>query len=158
MISCPPSSKTVAIVCDGIGGQDSGEEASQLAIKVLSQQLQNIPENGDPLTITTKLEEFACVANDAICDHNDNDERRGRKRMGTTLVMALAHLHQLYITHIGDSRAYWITPSRCYQVTVDDDIASRQVRLGYSLYYDACLLYTSPSPRDGLLSRMPSSA
>ena len=24
--------------------------------------------------------------------------------------------------------------------------------------YTACLLYTSPSPRDGLLSRMPSSA
>ena len=24
--------------------------------------------------------------------------------------------------------------------------------------YDFCLLYTSPSPRDGLLSRMPSSA
>ena len=24
--------------------------------------------------------------------------------------------------------------------------------------YDGCLLYTSPSPRDGLLSRMPSSA
>ena len=143
VISCPPSSKTVAIVCDGIGGQDSGEEASQLAIKVLSQQLQNIPENGDPLTITTKLEEFACVANDAICDHNDNDERRGRKRMGTTLVMALAHLHQLYITHIGDSRAYWITPSRCHQVTVDDDIASRQVRLGYSLYYDAIKQATS---------------
>ena len=26
------------------------------------------------------------------------------------------------------------------------------------LTYKACLLYTSPSPRDGLLSRMPSSA
>ena len=25
-------------------------------------------------------------------------------------------------------------------------------------YYGICLLYTSPSPRDGLLSRMPSSA
>ena len=25
-------------------------------------------------------------------------------------------------------------------------------------YYSGCLLYTSPSPRDGLLSRMPSSA
>ena len=24
--------------------------------------------------------------------------------------------------------------------------------------YESCLLYTSPSPRDGLLSRMPSSA
>ena len=29
---------------------------------------------------------------------------------------------------------------------------------GYTLNKDACLLYTSPSPRDGLLSRMPSSA
>ena len=29
---------------------------------------------------------------------------------------------------------------------------------GYSSQQDFCLLYTSPSPRDGLLSRMPSSA
>ena len=28
----------------------------------------------------------------------------------------------------------------------------------YLLFIDSCLLYTSPSPRDGLLSRMPSSA
>ena len=28
----------------------------------------------------------------------------------------------------------------------------------YKLWADICLLYTSPSPRDGLLSRMPSSA
>ncbi len=137
LISYPPSSQTVGIVCDGIGGQYGGEEASQLAIKVLCQELQKIPENGDPLSITTKLEESVCAANDAICDRNDREERQGRQRMGTTLVMALAHLHELYITHIGDSRAYWITPSRCYQVTVDDDVASRQVRLGYSLYNDA---------------------
>ena len=30
--------------------------------------------------------------------------------------------------------------------------------LGFVLALLACLLYTSPSPRDGLLSRMPSSA
>ena len=30
--------------------------------------------------------------------------------------------------------------------------------LDISSQYDNCLLYTSPSPRDGLLSRMPSSA
>ena len=28
----------------------------------------------------------------------------------------------------------------------------------YTYHYIGCLLYTSPSPRDGLLSRMPSSA
>ena len=30
--------------------------------------------------------------------------------------------------------------------------------LGLAVYHYVCLLYTSPSPRDGLLSRMPSSA
>ena len=29
---------------------------------------------------------------------------------------------------------------------------------GSGVAFDSCLLYTSPSPRDGLLSRMPSSA
>ena len=35
--------------------------------------------------------------------------------------------------------------------------ASHQVEL-YDEELNCCLLYTSPSPRDGLLSRMPSSA
>ena len=35
--------------------------------------------------------------------------------------------------------------------TLDDE-------LGYPTEFTHCLLYTSPSPRDGLLSRMPSSA
>ena len=33
-----------------------------------------------------------------------------------------------------------------------------QERDHYRDMYNNCLLYTSPSPRDGLLSRMPSSA
>ena len=38
-------------------------------------------------------------------------------------------------------------------ITVDD--TGKTKRLAHT---DTCLLYTSPSPRDGLLSRMPSSA
>ena len=34
----------------------------------------------------------------------------------------------------------------------------KQIPYGRVSTYGACLLYTSPSPRDGLLSRMPSSA
>ena len=37
------------------------------------------------------------------------------------------------------------------------DLAKQLVKLGFTLC-GTCLLYTSPSPRDGLLSRMPSSA
>ena len=32
------------------------------------------------------------------------------------------------------------------------------LRMFENAYYDICLLYTSPSPRDATLSRMPSSA
>src|SRR5665647_3569734 len=41
-----------------------------------------------------------------------------------------------------------------------DEIVSADNLYGgtYNLFHYTCLLYTSPSPRDGLLSRMPSSA
>ena len=46
---------------------------------------------------------------------------------------------------------------------IPDSVSGRTVRSGIdgSILFDlpdSCLLYTSPSPRDGLLSRMPSSA
>ena len=43
-----------------------------------------------------------------------------------------------------------------YGLRVDEDEWQRGYAKGLELY--CCLLYTSPSPRDGLLSRMPSSA
>ena len=36
--------------------------------------------------------------------------------------------------------------------------ATNDIYNGMTVYISSCLLYTSPSPRDGLLSRMPSSA
>ena len=38
----------------------------------------------------------------------------------------------------------------------DDDVVNKPKH--YTEHPSGCLLYTSPSPRDGLLSRMPSSA
>ena len=40
----------------------------------------------------------------------------------------------------------------------DGDSVLDRNEFGGNPYRDTCLLYTSPSPRDGLLSRMPSSA
>ena len=45
--------------------------------------------------------------------------------------------------------------SYCMVIHADDSGIWLGTRLAL---YNACLLYTSPSPRDGLLSRMPSSA
>ena len=38
------------------------------------------------------------------------------------------------------------------------DTLNRSEHVGHLVHLDTCLLYTSPSPRDTLLSRMPSSA
>ena len=43
------------------------------------------------------------------------------------------------------------------QVSDNENVHHRQTYGGTPVSYP-CLLYTSPSPRDGLLSRMPSSA
>jgi protein phosphatase len=47
--------------------------------------------------------------------------------------------NELYLANVGDSRAYWITPDYCQQLTVDDDVTAREVRNQRSLYRKALL-------------------
>ncbi|BAZ87674.1 PP2C family protein-serine/threonine phosphatase [Dolichospermum compactum] len=141
LITKPPQENTLAIVCDGIGGHEGGNVASNLAIETIYKQvkeLTSVPtENIDPALLLSDLELAVATANDKISQRNDNEHRQGRQRMGTTIVMALPIAHEMYIAHVGDSRAYWITNHGCHQVTLDDDVASREVRLGYALYREA---------------------
>ena len=130
----------LGVVCDGIGGHEGGEVASQLAIEEIEQAVKNLAidtDNPQPEAVKNTLENYICQVNDLISDRNDREKRHERQRMGTTVVMTLAHGQEMYITHVGDSRVYWITRHGCHQVTLDDDVASREVRLGYALYRDA---------------------
>jgi protein phosphatase len=130
----------LVVVCDGIGGHEGGEIASGIAIDSLKESVAKITfdaEHHNPVATQRKLAQFTNAANDAISERNDSEQRQDRQRMGTTLVMALANYHQMYLTHVGDSRIYWINSDSCHQVTVDDDLASREVRMGYALYRDA---------------------
>lgn len=134
------SAVPLTVVCDGIGGHEGGSIASNLAITAIQQQLQHLPSPStsiDPEQLIAQLEQATLTANDVISRRNDEEQRQERQRMGTTLVMALAHAHELYLTHVGDSRAYRISRTGCHQVTLDDDLAAREVRLGYALYREA---------------------
>ncbi|MCM0589695.1 MAG: protein phosphatase 2C domain-containing protein [Gloeotrichia echinulata DVL01] len=141
LVSKPPDPRALAIVCDGIGGHEGGNVASNLAIETIRERLEELTsvptDHTRPSVLLNKLESAVFAANDKISQRNDSEGRNGRQRMGTTLVMALPIAHEIYITHVGDSRAYWITRHGCYQVTLDDDVASREVRLGYAIYREA---------------------
>ncbi|MFK8181844.1 MAG: PP2C family serine/threonine-protein phosphatase [Phormidesmis sp.] len=146
----------LAIVCDGVGGHEGGEVASQRVVRSLQLQLRGLLSEAmeqkqpmPPHVIVEQIEAAIRVANNLIAQQNDQQGRADRRRMGTTLVMALvlpqrietpdgpAEVNELYLTHIGDSRAYWITPDYCHQLTVDDDVAGHEVSEGLSFYATA---------------------
>ena len=139
-IYVPSDNNPLAIVCDGVGGHEGGEIASKETIEYLRSNIARLSfkeQNNNPKMIAKKLSRFINESNDLISQRNDSEQRLERQRMGTTLVMSLAHNHEIYLAHVGDSRIYWITPNSCHQVTVDDDLASREVRLGYAVYRDS---------------------
>lgn len=143
----------IAIVCDGVGGHEAGEVASQIVVRSLQPQLQGLlAECGreetavPPQVVAQQIEAAIRVVNDLVNTQNDLQSRSERQRMGTTLVMALVvpqriktpqgwiQVEELYIAQVGDSRAYWITPDYCHLLTVDDDIAGRETLAGRALY------------------------
>lgn len=138
--SIPTSENSLAIVCDGVGGHEGGEIASQETIKYLRSKISKLAleeQNHSPGKVLRQLIKYINGSNDIISKRNDSEQRQERQRMGTTLVMTLSCAHEMYLAHVGDSRIYWITPNSCHQVTIDDDLASREVRLGYAIYRDS---------------------
>jgi protein phosphatase len=144
-----PTGGKIAIVCDGIAGHEGGEVASQMAVKLLKIQTQSFitdlassREIVSPEQICSTIAAIVRVANNTITVQNQSQGREDRRRMGTTMVMALqvnqrmptpqgvGNSQEIYIAHVGDSRAYWITPQRCQLLTIDDDIATREVKQG----------------------------
>lgn len=129
----------LVVVCDGIGGHESGDVASHLAIQTIQQTLLPLSQQPHlpPAAVKARIVEAITAANDAISQRNDQEQRQARGRMGTTLVMALMYPPYLFIAHLGDSRLYRISAQNCCQISLDDDVASRETRLGYAFYREA---------------------
>jgi len=114
------------VVADGMGGQDRGEVASSMAVELVPQfvrvrlALQDSPEDALRFAIRE--------TNEAIVEAG-SEQPEGR-RMGTTVVVALMHDDSVYITNLGDSRAYLIRGYDVYQLTTDHSVAQALVTSG----------------------------
>ncbi|MEL6816242.1 MAG: serine/threonine phosphatase [Cyanobacteria bacterium J06598_3] len=125
------------VLCDGMGGHDGGEVASELAAQTLKAYFDEhwphpLPGNAPPpLPSQETLVAGVKLANAAIFKVNEKEGRAGHERMGTTLVVVLLQGTEAVVAHVGDSRLY--QHSRrvgLRQITTDHEVGQREIARG----------------------------
>ncbi|GBD36261.1 Putative protein phosphatase 2C-type [bacterium HR36] len=121
------------LVADGMGGQLAGEEASKMANEEIWRYLQeHYREVGSFEQVRQLIRQATLRANERIMQKGQFD--RDYTNMGTTIVLAvwLPQVRDdcLYISWLGDSRAYPIREKKIEQLTVDHSIAQALVEAG----------------------------
>ncbi len=111
------------VLADGMGGHNAGEVAAQIAVE-------RFLEKAKRLT-TGSREEMEAFCKEAILDANASVYTAGLahpewKGMGTTLTALLFVQKIVFVTHVGDSRAYRMRGDGDFkQLTVDHTVMSR---------------------------------
>ena len=96
----------VFLMCDGVGGQDSGEVASQTAATALGEYITARPAS-DGIVTKAMFEEALAYGYDEL----DKVDTGAVRKMGTTMTCLVLHRGGALVAHIGDSRVYHISPS-----------------------------------------------
>jgi protein phosphatase len=122
-----PSERSLFLVADGMGGAAAGEVASRLAVETVrdtffASQSQRIPE-----ALGHALQE----ANRAIYRKSLEDPP-SYAGMGTTCTVAALLGADLWVGHVGDSRAYIAAAGTMTQITRDHSLAAELERRGDS--------------------------
>ena len=125
------AAQPVLVVADGMGGAAGGEVASGMAATVIWSQLAQ-PSHTRRLRssyrIRRSLLDAFRVANERIraCAAK-SPELVG---MGTTATAAVVLDSELYIAHVGDSRAYLVRDRRAQQLTTDHSVLQHLIDSG----------------------------
>ncbi len=93
------------IVCDGMGGHEKGEVASDLVCQSFHRWFAEHLPVGEPLS-----DEQFREALDYVYSQLDHADDGAVKKMGTTLTFLCLHRDGCTMAHIGDSRIYHIRP------------------------------------------------
>ncbi len=118
------------VVCDGMGGHNAGDIASQSCVDMISNLItQRYNSYINDEEIIEIMKDIAVATNEYIYNMQLQDERlRG---MGTTLEFVIARANKMYIVHAGDSRIYKLNNDEIMQITTDHSWVQQMVDLGY---------------------------
>ncbi len=123
-----PDGSGLAVVCDGMGGANAGNIASELAVKTIVGYVEKSYFIGmDEFGVENMLRAAVESANiEVYSAAEDNPEYAG---MGTTAVVAFLREGIAYIVNVGDSRAYLIG-EEITQITRDHSVIQALIENG----------------------------
>jgi serine/threonine protein phosphatase PrpC len=124
-----PKPFALFMVADGMGGHANGQEASQLAVQSLVEDMcaSLFSEQMTPDAFLSLLVKGIRYANQAVYQRN---QEHGTD-MGTTMTVILVNDSTAYVAHVGDSRAYlYHEPVGLSQITRDHSLVAALVQAG----------------------------
>ena len=127
VLSDQPLTGDLFILCDGMGGHEKGEVASQTVCETMSAYIEQHPRE-DGFFDEEDFRNALSAAYDAL----DAKDTSSEKKMGTTLTFLKFHKGGCFVAHIGDSRIYQIRPATKSILfkTVDHSLVNDLVKLG----------------------------
>lgn len=117
-----------AAICDGMGGQNAGSEASERAVNIVYERITKVFRTDyDENSVRNLLISSVTTANSVVYDTAiSSAELNG---MGTTCVAALVYGGKLFAVNVGDSRLYLIN-HEIRQITKDHTVVMRMYENG----------------------------
>ena len=128
IVLCNASNETLLLVCDGMGGANKGDVASQMAVDIVSNEFRKKKGYRTKGANHHWLLSVIRKANAAIYERAEEDPMA--HGMGTTLVAALLTGTQLHLANLGDSRCYVDDGTKLTQITEDQTYVGYLVRCG----------------------------
>lgn len=116
------------VLCDGLGGYQSGNVASQMVTHALGEKFVNYPHALDYQSGAQWLKKTILEVNQAVYDKAQSQEEY--HGMGTTLAAVLVLAEHYLIVHVGDSRVYGLTPKELKPLTEDHSLVNELLKSG----------------------------
>ena len=126
--TCDLEDAVFAVVCDGMGGQNAGREASARSVEIITERvMKGYRADLDPIRLRSLLIAAVRTANAVVYELGETiPECEG---MGTTCVAALIRYNKAFVLNVGDSRAYLVT-HEITQITKDHSMVQDMVDSG----------------------------